>query len=299
MLTIKNLSKQYNNGVHALDDINLTIGKGMFGLLGPNGAGKSSLMRTLATLQLPDSGSITFDGIDVLTQPNKIKQVLGYLPQDFGVYPRVSAYELLDYLAIMKGLTNPKVRKEQVLALLQQTNLYEHRHNYVANFSGGMKRRFGIAQSLLADPKLIMVDEPTAGLDPEERNRFYNLLSEVGKNIILILSTHIIEDIQDLCTDMAIINRGQVLKQGSPKALMAELQGQVWCKQSGNLNLKQLAAQHQILSTKSNGAQKAVHVHSQHQPDSDFTLVEPSLEDAYFKALNSEKAISSASNNQE
>lgn len=286
MLTIRSLSKVYNNGVPALNDINLSIDKGMFGLLGPNGAGKSSFMRTLATLQMPDTGSIKFDGIDMLTQPHQIKKVLGYLPQDFGVYPRVSALELLDYLAIMKGLSNETERREQVASLLHQTNLYEHRNNHVATFSGGMKRRFGIAQALLGDPKLIMVDEPTAGLDPEERNRFYNLLSEVGKNIVLILSTHIIEDIQDLCTDMAIINKGQVLKQGSPQALMDEIKGQVWCKQANNLDSSYINKNYNVLSTKTNGLERVIHVHSQLDPGNGFTLAEPTLEDAYFAALN-------------
>ncbi len=292
MLTIKNLSKHYDNGVQALNNINLSIDKGMFGLLGPNGAGKSSFMRTLATLQLPDSGSISFDGIDVLAQPDELKKQLGYLPQDFGVYPRVSAYELLDYLAIMKGLTNTKERKEQVLALLQQTNLYEHRKNNVATFSGGMRRRFGIAQALLADPKLIMVDEPTAGLDPEERIRFYNLLSDVSENVVLILSTHIIEDIQELCTDMAIINRGQVLKKGSPKALMHEMKDQVWFKQSKNLNVSELQLQYNVLSTKSMGVNKAVYVQSKTKPESGFELIEPTLEDVYFNTLKMSKSSS-------
>lgn len=293
MLKIKNLSKRYDNGVQALNNINLSIDKGMFGLLGPNGAGKSSFMRTLATLQLPDSGSMTFDGMDVLAQPEELKKLLGYLPQDFGVYPRVSAYELLDYLAIMKGLTNAKARKEQVLTLLQQTNLYEHRNNHVATFSGGMRRRFGIAQALLVDPKLIMVDEPTAGLDPEERIRFYNLLSDVSENIVLILSTHIIEDIQELCTNMAIINQGQVLKKGSPKALMNEIKEQVWFKQSENLNVSELEQQYNVLSTKSTGVNKAVYVQSTTQPESGFELIEPTLEDVYFNTLKMSKSPSS------
>ena len=293
MLTIKKLSKRYDNGVQALNNINLSIDKGMFGLLGPNGAGKSSFMRTLATLQLPDSGSITFNGIDVLAQPEELKKLLGYLPQDCGVYPRVSAYELLDYLAIMKGLTNAKARKEQVLTLLQQTNLYEHRNNHVATFSGGMRRRFGIAQALLADPKLIMVDEPTAGLDPKERIRFYNLLSDVSENIVLILSTHIIEDIQELCSDMAIINQGQVLKKGSPKALMNEIKEQVWFKQSKNLNISELEQQYNVLSTKSIGVNKAVYVQSTTQPESGFELIAPTLEDVYFNTLKMSKPPSS------
>ncbi|NQY35249.1 MAG: ABC transporter ATP-binding protein [Alteromonadaceae bacterium] len=285
MLEINGISKEYKNGVKALQNINLTIGKGMFGLLGPNGAGKSSLMRTLATLQLPDSGSITFDGIDVLQQPDELKKVLGYLPQEFGVYPRVSAYELLNYLAVMKGISNKSARKEQVLSLLEQTNLYDQRNNDVATFSGGMKRRFGIAQALLAEPKLIMVDEPTAGLDPQERNRFYNLLCDLGENIVLILSTHIIEDIQELCTDMAIINKGQVLRQGSPRELMAEIAGNVWVKQSGSLNVEQLQRDHKVLSTKNAGANRVVYIHSQHQPENGFELIDPTLEDVYFNAL--------------
>jgi len=299
MLTINNLNKHYDNGVQALNNINLSIDKGMFGLLGPNGAGKSSFMRTLATLQLPDSGSIFFDGLDVLAQPNELKKVLGYLPQDFGVYPRVSAYELLDYLAIMKGLTNTKERKEQVLALLQQTNLYEHRKNNVATFSGGMKRRFGIAQALLADPKLIMVDEPTAGLDPEERIRFYNLLSDVSEKVVLILSTHIIEDIQELCTDMAIINQGQVLKKGSPKSLMDEMKDQVWFKQSRNLNVSELQLHYNVLSTKNMGSNKTVYVQSTTQPESGFELIEPTLEGVYFNALKMSKFPSATLVNEE
>jgi len=299
MLTIKNLSKQYDNGVQALNNINLSIDKGMFGLLGPNGAGKSSFMRTLATLQLPDSGSISFDGIDVLAQPDQLKKLLGYLPQDFGVYPRVSAYELLNYLAIMKGLSNAKARKEQVSALLQQTNLYEQRNNYVSTFSGGMRRRFGIAQALLADPKLIMVDEPTAGLDPEERIRFYNLLSDVSENIVLILSTHIIEDIQELCSDMAIISRGQVLKKGSPQSLMHEIKDQVWFKQSKSLDLSELELQYNVLSTKSIGVNKAVYVQSKTQPEPGFELIEPSLEDVYFSTLKMSKSPSTILLNKE
>jgi ABC-type multidrug transport system ATPase subunit len=295
MLTIKHLNKRYNNGVHALNDISLTIGKGMFGLLGPNGAGKSSFMRTLATLQQPDSGAITFDGIDVLAQPEQLKKVLGYLPQEFGVYPRVSAYELLDYLAVLKGISNKKARKEQVLALLAQTNLYEHKNNHVATFSGGMKRRFGIAQALLGDPKLIMVDEPTAGLDPEERNRFYNLLSDVGKDIVLILSTHIIEDIQELCSDMAIINQGQMLVQATPKQLMQALDDKVWFKHFVQPSeLEGIAGK--VLSTKTIGNKKVVYVYAQQQPDIGFEQVEPSLEDAYFHMLNgdSQSAVAGA-----
>jgi ABC-type multidrug transport system ATPase subunit len=286
MLTIKNLNKRYDNGVHAINDISLSIGKGMFGLLGPNGAGKSSFMRTLATLQQPDSGTITFNGIDVLSQPQCLKQVLGYLPQEFGVYPRVSAYELLDYLAVLKGISNKKARKEQVKALLAQTNLYEHKDNNVATFSGGMKRRFGIAQALLGEPKLVMVDEPTAGLDPEERNRFYNLLADVGKDIVLILSTHIIEDIQELCSDMAIIGQGQLLAQATPHQLMASIKNKIWCKMFNDSNELE-SFEGMLLSTKSVGAEKLAYVYSDVAPDVNFEQVEPSLEDAYFRLLNS------------
>lgn len=285
MLTIKQMNKCYSNGVHALNDISLTIGKGMFGLLGPNGAGKSSFMRTLATLQQPDSGTITFDGIDVIAQPQEMKKHLGYLPQEFGVYPRVSAYQLLDYLAILKGVSNRKQRKQQVLALLAQTNLYEHKDNYVATFSGGMKRRFGIAQALLGDPKLIMVDEPTAGLDPEERNRFYNLLSDVGKQTVLILSTHIIEDIQALCSDMAIISQGKLLAQGSPDTLIKSLKHRVWRNSIDN-KTDHSAIQGVVLSTKNTGQHQQVHVYSKHQPGPGFEPVKASLEDAYFHLLN-------------
>lgn len=285
MLEINGISKEYGNGVKALQNINLTINKGMFGLLGPNGAGKSSLMRTLATLQLPDEGAITFDGINVLQQPDELRKVLGYLPQDFGVYPRVSALELLNYLAVMKGISNKKIREEHVLALLEQTNLYSQRNNNVATFSGGMKRRFGIAQALLGEPKLIMVDEPTAGLDPEERNRFYNLLCDVGENIVLILSSHIIEDIQELCSDMAIINNGRVLKQGAPAQLMSELSGHVWFRQVKGLDIEQLQQDHNVLSVKNLGNNKVVSVYAENQPQAGFELIEPTLEDAYFAAL--------------
>lgn len=285
MLKINNLNKRYENGVHAINDISLSIGKGMFGLLGPNGAGKSSFMRTLATLQQPDSGQIIFNGIDVLTQPEHLKQVLGYLPQEFGVYPRVSAFELLDYLAVLKGISNKKAREQQVCALLAQTNLYEHKDNNVNTFSGGMKRRFGIAQALLGDPKLIMVDEPTAGLDPEERNRFYNMLAEVGKDTVLILSTHIIEDIQELCSDMAIISKGKLIAQATPKQLIQSMENKVWCKPFMAPEELTLFSD-KVLSTKSVGDKKLVYIYSDDNPGEDFEQVEPSLEDAYFHLLN-------------
>lgn len=284
MLEINNISKQYNNGVQALNNISLSVKTGMFGLLGPNGAGKSSLMRTIAGLQLADTGSIIFNGIDVSSQPEELKKVLGYLPQEFGVYPRVTAYELLDYLAVLKGITNKRQRKEQVLALLAKTNLYSHKNNYVATFSGGMKRRFGIAQALLGDPNLIMVDEPTAGLDPEERNRFYNLLSKIGERTVLILSTHIVEDIQQLCTDMAIINKGQVLIQGAPNHLIAQIDGRIWSKtfnDDGELEPHKA----DLLSTKTLGSKKLAYLYSDTPPATDFSKVEPTLEDVYFHAL--------------
>ena len=216
MLTINNLCKTYDNGIVALDHVNLTVPKGMFGLLGPNGAGKSSLMRTIATLQDSDSGSIDFDGIDILNDPQALRQRLGYLPQDFGVYPRISAYELLDHLAILKGLKNSGERKQAVEGLLAQTNLYQHRKNSVSGFSGGMRQRFGIAQALLGDPDLLIVDEPTAGLDPEERNRFHNLLVRLGEEKAIILSTHIVEDVTELCPNMAVLASGKIILEGSP-----------------------------------------------------------------------------------
>lgn len=292
MLEVSNISKQYNNGVQALSSISLSVKTGMFGLLGPNGAGKSSLMRTIAGLQLADTGSIFFNGIDVSSQPEELKKVLGYLPQEFGVYPRVTAYELLDYLAVLKGITNNSQRKEQVLALLAKTNLYSHKNNYVATFSGGMKRRFGIAQALLGDPKLIMVDEPTAGLDPEERNRFYNLLSEIGERTVLILSTHIVEDVQQLCTDMAIINKGKVLTQGAPNHLIANIDGHIWSK-SFTDDTELAPYQSELLSTKTQGSRKLAYLYSDTPPATGFSTIEPTLEDVYFNALkNLERANS-------
>jgi len=229
-LLINDLTKTYPNGVKALDGINLKITNGMFGLLGANGAGKSSLMRTIASLQEPSSGSISFNNIDVIEQPHEIRKQLGYLPQEFGVYPKISAEKLLNHLAILKGILNKKERKEQVTALLQQVNLYQHRKKAVYTFSGGMRQRFGIAQALLANPKLIIVDEPTAGLDPEESNRFLNLLSEIGENVIVILSTHIVEDVRDLCPKMAILSNGKIITQGNPSELVATINGKIWSK---------------------------------------------------------------------
>ena len=230
MLSITGLSKTYDNGVHALQGVDLSIGKGMFGLLGPNGAGKSSLMRTIATLQSADAGAITFDGIDVFKDPQALRQRLGYLPQDFGVYPRVSAYDLLDHMAVLKGIHNKGERKESVEGLLAHTNLYQHRSKAVSGFSGGMRQRFGIAQALLGDPDLLIVDEPTAGLDPEERNRFHNLLVSLGEQKVVILSTHIVEDVAELCPNMAVLAGGKILLEGNPIALTDKLQGKIWRK---------------------------------------------------------------------
>ncbi|MBS0412046.1 MAG: ABC transporter ATP-binding protein, partial [Proteobacteria bacterium] len=230
MLIIENLTHIYPGGVKALDEVNLTVPRGMFGLLGPNGAGKSTLMRTVATLQAPTSGFIRFDDIDVLKNPEALRRVLGYLPQDFGVYPRVSALDMLDHMAVLKGVADRKVRKELVEALLQQVNLWDHRRKAISGFSGGMRQRFGIAQALIGDPRLIIVDEPTAGLDPEERNRFLNLLAEIGENVVVVLSTHIVDDVADLCPKMAIIAGGRIVSEGAPQALIAGLSGRIWMK---------------------------------------------------------------------
>ncbi|MFC3093325.1 ABC transporter ATP-binding protein [Alteromonas sediminis] len=285
MLTVTSLSKQYDNGVKALNNIELQIGKGMFGLLGPNGAGKSSLMRTLATIQAPDSGYIQFNDINVLNRPHALRRVLGYLPQEFGVYPRVSAFRLLDYLAVLKGIHNKNVRHKKVNELLEQTNLLNHKHKSVATFSGGMVRRFGIAQALIASPELIVVDEPTAGLDPQERNRFYSLLSEVSENATLILSSHIIEDIEGLCSNLAIINNGKVVNQGGISSLSNVLGGKVWQAQTNEQQVSQWQKVFSFLSVKSIGAERFVRVLADIPPTPDFYAVPPNLEDVYFAAL--------------
>jgi len=283
-LQIRNLQKTYSNGVRSINDISLTISNGMFGLLGPNGAGKSSLMRTIAALQKPDAGSIEFNGIDVVKQPLSIRKHLGYLPQEFGVYPKISAFMLLDHLAVLKGIINTKERKEQVLALLQQTNLHDHRNRAVHTFSGGMRQRFGIAQALLGNPKIIIVDEPTAGLDPEERNRFNNLLSEIGEQIIVILSTHIVEDVRDLCTSMAIIANGSLLTQGRPADYIHQLEGCIWSKTISKQELAWFKENMQLISSRLNGGKINIHVFSNTQPEG-FVPVEPGLEDVYFNTL--------------
>lgn len=288
-LIIENLSKTYANGVKALNNVSLTMSNGMFGLLGPNGAGKSSLMRTLATLQEPTSGTIRFNNIDIIDNPQEIRNHLGYLPQEFGVYPKISAYELLDHIAVLKGIERKKDRRNQVDALLQQTNLYQHRKKYVSTFSGGMRQRFGIAQALLGNPKLIIVDEPTAGLDPEERNRFHNLLSEIGENVIVLLSTHIVEDVRDLCSNMAIMGEGKIISQGIPSELMKELEGKIWHRIIKKEDLETFKKAFNVLSTHLHLGKIRLQVLSNNKPESGFELVDPDLEDVYFSTLNTKK----------
>jgi ABC-2 type transport system ATP-binding protein len=284
-LQITNLSKRYPNGTQALQDVSLTIPLGMFGLLGPNGAGKSTLMRTLATLQEADSGRATLGDIDVLRQKDAVRRVLGYLPQEFGLYPKVSAEDLLDHFAVLKGITNAHERKEVVRALLQQTNLYDHRRKSLGGYSGGMKQRFGIAQALLGNPRLIIVDEPTAGLDPEERVRFHNLLSAIGENIIVILSTHIVSDVSDLCRSMAIIHEGRVRVAGNPAQLVAELDGKVWRKSIAHDDLAAYRQRFQLISMRLVAGQTLVHVLSDQSPEPGFEPAAPDLEDLYFATI--------------
>ncbi len=284
-LSIKNLSKTYSNGLKALSDINIEIGSGMFGLLGPNGAGKSSLMRTIATLQEADSGTITLGDIDVLKQKDEVRKVLGYLPQDFGFYPRVSAWDMINHFAILKGINNPKERKEICEALLNQTNLFDARKRNIGDYSGGMRQRFGIAQALLGSPKLIIVDEPTAGLDPMERNRFHNLLSEIGENIIVILSTHIVEDVRNLCSNMAIMNQGTVLLYGKPAQAIEDMKGKIWMKLIDKEQLTENKAAHKVISTKVVEGKIQIHVFSGSQPDSSFSQLTADLEDVYFATI--------------
>jgi ABC-2 type transport system ATP-binding protein len=284
-LTIENLSKTYPNGVQALKDVTLKIPTGMFGLLGPNGAGKSTLMRTIATLQEPDQGSIQFNGMNVLKDKDSVRKVLGYLPQEFGVYPKVSAELMLNHFAVLKGITDNKLRKEVVDALLHQTNLWDVRKEKLGNYSGGMKQRFGIAQALLGNPKLIIVDEPTAGLDPAERIRFHNLLSEIGENIVVILSTHIVEDVSDLCSYMAVISNGKVLLYGEPEKTINNLRGKVWKKIIPRPDLANYESQFHVISTHLVAGKTVIHVVNDTQPDSTFEEVSPDLEDVYFSTL--------------
>jgi len=286
MLTIKQLNKTYNNGTKALDNLNLTVKHGMFGLLGPNGAGKSSLMRTLATLQSPDSGEIIFNGENILSHPQEMRNHLGYLPQEFGVYPNVSAFDLLNHFSVLKGLTNKATRLEQVNALLQQTNLYQHRKKSVSSFSGGMRQRFGIAQALLGAPKIVIVDEPTAGLDPQERNRFHNLLADISEKTIVILSTHIVEDVSNLCPDMAIMAAGKIIKQGAPQDLLEQLHNCIWRKQISKQEVAQFQLTHNVISQRLVEGKAVIHVLSDSCPEVGFEPVQADLEDLYFSAIN-------------
>ena len=284
-LKIKNLSKTYSNGVQALNDLSLEIPKGMFGLLGPNGAGKSSLMRSIATLQTPDSGMIEYGEIDVLKQPEEFRKVLGYLPQEFGVYPRASALDLLNHMAVLKGITSKSERKELVDALLERVNLYEVRKKSVAGFSGGMRQRFGIAQALIGDPQVVIVDEPTAGLDPGERNRFYNLLSEIGENVAVILSTHIVQDVQQLCQNMAIVNHGSVLFQGKPEDALEEMKGVIWEKEIEKSEMGQYVDDYQVISSRLVMGKPIIHVYSEQSPQNGFKSIPADLEDVFFSTL--------------
>jgi ABC-type multidrug transport system ATPase subunit len=281
-LVIQNLCKKYPNGVQALKDVSLSIGPGMFGLLGPNGAGKSTLMRIIATLQEADSGSARLDGIDVLQQRDDVRRILGYLPQEFGLYPKVSALNLLDHFAHLKGVTDRTQRQALVESLLRQTNLWDARQQRLGTFSGGMKQRFGIAQALIGEPKLIIVDEPTAGLDPEERVRFHNLLSEIGEQVIVILSTHIVSDVSDLCHSLAIIHRGKVLVTGDPSELAASLRGRIWQAAIPRSDLDSCKQRLAVISSRLSGGRTFVRVHAEAQPEGDFQPVEPELEDVYF-----------------
>jgi ABC-2 type transport system ATP-binding protein len=289
-LTIQNLNKTYSNGVQALKDVNLTIKQGMFGLLGPNGAGKSSLMRTIATLQEADSGSISLNDLDVLQQKDEVRKILGYLPQEFGIYPRVSAETMLDHIADLKGIANGRERKEIVTGLLQKVNLYDARKKNLGTYSGGMKQRFGIAQALIGNPKLIIVDEPTAGLDPAERNRFHNLLSEIGENTIVILSTHIVEDVTNLCSDMAIICLGEVVAKGNPNDLVAELHGKVFKKLIEKTELDTYRADYQVISTSLKMGKTQIRVVSD-EPLGSFEVTEPDLEDVYFSEITARQGL--------
>ncbi|TDX84282.1 ABC transporter ATP-binding protein [Epilithonimonas xixisoli] len=289
-LKINNISKTYANGLKALDNINLTIGKGMFGLLGPNGAGKSSLMRTIAGLQAPDSGEIFLGDLNALTQKEELRKVLGYLPQDFGFYPKVNAVELLNHIAILKGISNKSERKEIVEGLLHQTNLFEARKRNVSEYSGGMRQRFGIAQALLGNPKLIIVDEPTAGLDPMERNRFHNLLSEIGENTIVILSTHIVDDVKNLCNRVVVLTSGHIILDGTPKGVIEDFQGKIWKKLIEKSEVEVAKQQYQVISTHISEGKVEIRVFAETQPDANFIPVESNLEDVYFSSITKKMA---------
>ena len=285
MLTISNLSKTYPNGVEALKNVSLQIPAGMYGLLGPNGAGKSTLMRTVATLQQPDEGSVMLDDLDVLGEPAELRKKLGYLPQDFGVYPRISALDMLDHMAVLKGFTSRKERRELVDNRMQQTNLHDVRKKALAGFSGGMRQRFGIAQALIGDPQLIIVDEPTAGLDPEERNRFLNLLSDIGENKVVILSTHIVDDVTNLCPRMAIIAEGEIIREGEPSDLINDLRGSVWVKTVDRGDVEAHRERHTVISAQLFAGRTVLHVLADNDPGDGFTPHDPNLEDVYFATL--------------
>ncbi|HRP89254.1 MAG TPA: ABC transporter ATP-binding protein [Edaphocola sp.] len=284
-LIIKNLNKVYPNGVKALNNINLTISQGLFGMLGPNGAGKSSLMRTLATLQTADSGSVFLDDLDILKEKTELRKILGYLPQDFGFYPKVSALDLLNHFAILKGISNKGERKELVDALLQQTNLYEARYRNVSDYSGGMRQRFGIAQALIGNPKLVIVDEPTAGLDPMERNRFQNILSEIASNTIVILSTHIVDDVKNLCNDMVIMNKGTILFEGNPKSAVESIKGKIWQKTIDTNSLGAYRAQYNAISSSMVKGAMELRIFDENEPGNGFVASEVDLEDVYFSTI--------------
>lgn len=285
MLELSHVTHVYPNGTRALDDVSLSIQTGMFGLLGPNGAGKSTLMRTVATLQTPTSGSVRFGDIDVIAEPERLREQLGYLPQDFGVYPRVSAYDMLDHMAVLKGIASARERRQTVETLLNQTNLWNVRKKAIAGFSGGMRQRFGIAQALIGNPRLIIVDEPTAGLDPEERNRFLNLLAEIGDNVVVILSTHIVDDVADLCPRMAVMAAGTIQLEGAPHELIDRARGSVWAKTIAREEMADHAAKYEIISTRLFAGQTIIHILHDSDPGNGFAPVEGGLEDVYFSTL--------------
>jgi ABC-type multidrug transport system ATPase subunit len=286
MLSISGLSHSYDGRTRALDDVTLDIPRGMFGLLGPNGAGKTTLMRCVATLQLPTAGTIEFDGIDVLAQPERLRSLLGYLPQDFGVYPRVSAYDMLDHLAVLKGITARGERRETVEALLQQCNLWDLRKKALAGFSGGMRQRFGIAQALIGRPRLIIVDEPTAGLDPEERNRFNNLLAEIGENMVVILSTHIVDDVTDLCSRVGLMVAGRIVANDTPSALIESFTGKVWARTIEKSELPAYRERYGLIATRLRAGRTQIHVLADLRPDPAFEPVTSNLEEVYFATLH-------------
>ncbi len=285
MLNLRDVSHVYPNGTRALDHVTLSIPRGMYGLLGPNGAGKSTLMRAIATLQTPTEGTIRFGEIDVIREPEKLRRTLGYLPQDFGVYPRVSAYEMLDHMAVLKGVASPADRKTTVETLLQQVNLWSVRKKMLSGFSGGMRQRFGIAQALIGNPELIIVDEPTAGLDPEERNRFLNLLAEIGENVVVILSTHIVADVSDLCHRVAVLADGRVQREGAPQELVHATRGRIWRKVVERGELARYREQYELLSTRLFAGRTVVHILSDRDPGNGFTPIDAGLEDVYFSTL--------------